>query len=292
MADPFEATAPHPLVRAAAETVMRELERDEVSARLLDARREGGKMFGVLLVRADDGRLGWLKAFSGQLGFTWQAQGWAPPLFDVAARAEIESRSDATLAELTARVEAHRSSEALRAGLAARDAREAEREGLRALHAGRRAVRREKRSAGEPVADLDGESRRDSSERKRFEARALEAEAPLEKLQRRGRALERLRRIVSQEAMRRILATYVLRNARGEEVRMPELFEHGVAPWGAGECAAPKLLAHALRLEVKPVALAEFWWGPPPAGGGRVQGAFFPACRLKCGPLLPFLLRA
>ena len=92
--------------------------------------------------------------------------------------------------------------------------------------------------------------------------------------------------------MRRILATYVLRNARGEEVRMPELFAGGVAPWGAGECAAPKLLAWAVRFGVQPVALGEFWWGPAPRGGGRTQGAFFPACRSKCGPLLPFLLRA
>ena len=32
------------------------------------------------------------------------------------------------------------------------------------------------------------------------------------------------------------------------------------------------------------------WWGAPPLTGGRHAGAFYPACRGKCGPLLPFML--
>jgi tRNA pseudouridine32 synthase/23S rRNA pseudouridine746 synthase len=39
------------------------------------------------------------------------------------------------------------------------------------------------------------------------------------------------------------------------------------------------------------VAFAEFWWGAPPPGGARVEGVAYPACREKCGAVLPFLLR-
>ena len=42
-----------------------------------------GKMFGVMTCLAPDGSHIDLKAFSGQLGGTWLAPGWAPPLFPV-----------------------------------------------------------------------------------------------------------------------------------------------------------------------------------------------------------------
>jgi len=91
--------------------------------------------------------------------------------------------------------------------------------------------------------------------------------------------------------MRRIHDTYRLTNALGETTTLRALFPSGEPPWGAGECAAVKLLQHAIRQRLTPLALAEFWWGPPPPGGARVHGAFYPACRLKCGPVLPFLFR-
>jgi len=68
------------------------------------------------------------------------------------------------------------------------------------------------------------------------------------------------------------------------------LYAPSEPPGGAGDCAAPKLLAYAYAHGLRPLALAEFWWGAPPPGGGRVSGAFYPACRDKCGPLLPFML--
>lgn len=69
------------------------------------------------------------------------------------------------------------------------------------------------------------------------------------------------------------------------------LFAPGQPPPGAGDCAAPRLLAHARDRGLRPIALAEFWWGPPPPEGGRQWGVFYPACRGRCGPLLPLLLR-
>jgi tRNA pseudouridine32 synthase / 23S rRNA pseudouridine746 synthase len=59
---------------------------------------------------------------------------------------------------------------------------------------------------------------------------------------------------------------------------------------GEGECAAPRLLAQAYDLGLRPLALAEVWWGPTPATGGRHAGQLYPACRGRCGPLLGFML--
>src|SRR5580698_7017313 len=76
MPSPF-ATEPHPLARRAA---------DELVARLPAELRREGKMFGVLVVRLPDRRIGYLRAFSGMVAGTWLIDGFAPPAFDLAAR--------------------------------------------------------------------------------------------------------------------------------------------------------------------------------------------------------------
>ncbi|MBL8956824.1 MAG: RluA family pseudouridine synthase [Myxococcaceae bacterium] len=228
-------------------------------------------MFGVLVL--DDGAV--LHAFSGDASLDGD---WAPHVYDREARAAIEPEADRLVKSLDARLPSLAEHDAAVARLAV------ERDALREQHRLRRAARH----AG---ARNDDESRADKRERRDFEARAEAELAAFAPLVRRRAAVERLRRIVSREAMRRIHDTYVLENALGERVRLRELFESGEPPWGAAECAAVKLLQHAIRLKKTPVALAEVWWGPPPAGGGRVAGAFYPACKPKCGPVLPFLLR-
>jgi tRNA pseudouridine32 synthase/23S rRNA pseudouridine746 synthase len=90
--------------------------------------------------------------------------------------------------------------------------------------------------------------------------------------------------------MKQVHDAYRIVNARGERRDLRALFAPGEPPGGAGDCAAPKLLAHAYRLGLAPLALAELWWGAPPLTGGRRAGQFYPACRGKCGPLLPFML--
>lgn len=108
--------------------------------------------------------------------------------------------------------------------------------------------------------------------------------------ERRLAATDRLRRLASLISIRRIWDSYVLRNFAGEEAPMRSLFT-GDPPSGAADCAAPKLLMHALKLGLKPLALAEFWWGAPPPAGARVEGMYFPACREKCAVVLPFIMR-
>ncbi len=308
---PFDADAPpHPLARRAAQLVTAQLAAGLVGPGVPTSALygpEGGKMFGVLVVAAPDGALGYLQSFSGQLLRTWDLPGWAPPVFDRAARAAVEPPGEAAVKALTARVEACRASPAwrdLEARSAAVVARHAEeRAALGARHDARKAERHAERARLDALgADathpsrraLDQRSRGDDAELRREKARwraeraALEAERA--RLTRRLGALERLRRLVSQEVSWRLYDTYQLESARGRQLSLRALFAPATPSSGTGDCAAPKLLVHALRHHLTPLALAEFWWGAPPPGGGRVEGAFYPACRDKCGPLLPFLL--
>src|SRR5205085_1894860 len=139
---------------------------------------------------------------------------------------------------------------------------------------------------------LDQESRTDKAQRRQQKQRQAEELRAVEercaRIERRLAALERLRRVVCRALMLKLQQTYVLTNAKGQTRELPELFG-GAAPW-AGDCAAPKLLCAALREGLRPIALTEFWWGAPPSAGGRVEGAYYPACKDKCGPVLSFLL--
>ncbi len=59
-------------------------------------------------------------------------------------------------------------------------------------------------------------------------------------------------------------------------------------PSAAGECAAPKLLHFAFKNNLKPLAIAEFWWGNTLSD--KEHGLFYPACEPKCRPILTYML--
>ncbi|NNB87571.1 RluA family pseudouridine synthase [Corallococcus exiguus] len=310
---PFDAVGPHALARRAAESLQAMLREGFIAPGIASAvlqGPDGGKMFGVLVVRQPDGTLGVLRAFSAMLAGRWDVPGFVPPVFDREERARVEPVADATVKSLLARAEMWSTSEELRRVREDDDARQTreatEREAMRVRHEDRRRQRHGRRAAivamsalteterAQALHALDQESRGDKAEKRRWDSAQEEARhllAPSRaKAERRVRALDRLRRIVSRAFMKQFHDTYAITNARGETRPLRSLYGGAEPPSGAGDCAGAKLLAHAFAHGLQPVALAEFWWGTPPASGGRIQGAFYPACRDKCGPLLPFML--
>lgn len=302
--NPFDDFPPHPLAQRCAEVLKASLCTGELAPGVSTAplsRADGGKMFGVLAVEAGDGRVGFLRAFSGQYFGAWDVPGYALPLFDAATRARIEPLHSQTVNALTARVEAMRVDPAL---LAAREALttleaalENQREALKTRNTANKAARRALRATVQSPTELDAlaqQSRRDDWERRTFEqdarARLDDARAALAPLTRKLQALERLRRLVSIHAMRDLWDTYTVTSFSGARRALRDFFPEADPPSGAADCAAPKLLEAARREGLRPLALAEFWWGAPPPGGGRVEGAWFPACKEKCGPVVPFQL--
>ncbi|HEY0484290.1 MAG TPA: RluA family pseudouridine synthase [Kofleriaceae bacterium] len=292
LASPFDPGEPHPLARRAAEELIARI-RGRAS---LDA-PGGGKMFGVLVVAARDGRLGYLRGFSGMLDGAWYVPGFVPPLFDAAARDAFWPDGQRRLGELELRLRTLADSSAGRAGRDLAERHAAERAALRAGHTARRAERHAAREAtGDAAARhaLDQASRGDAAERRRLLA-AHAAEhaawsARFEAVEAERTRLEHQRAAESGRLMIQLHDTYVIANARGERRPLRDLFAPGEPPGGAGDCAGPKLLGHAYRLGLTPLALAELWWRAPPATGGRRAGQFYPSCRGKCGPLLPFML--
>lgn len=121
------------------------------------------------------------------------------------------------------------------------------------------------------------------------------------------------RRQRSQELQLWLFHQYQILNARGEKHDLVEIWRdyhsspriqrrYPLPPGGTGDCCAPKLLQYAYQHHLKPVCMAEFWWGASPKGdrlssgdgeSGQVRhhGQFYPACRGKCKPVLTWMLQ-
>lgn len=92
---------------------------------------------------------------------------------------------------------------------------------------------------------------------------------------------------------KRLFESYNFINLSGTETNLLEVFKqstHGNPPAAAGECAAPKLLQHAIKHRLKPIALTEFWWGSSPLDKEKEHTANYPACKYRCRPILEYML--
>lgn len=107
---------------------------------------------------------------------------------------------------------------------------------------------------------------------------------------------------MSQQLQLWLFQQYHMLNANGETKDLVEIWrdyhqnpkvqkKFPLPPGGTGDCCAPKLLQYAYQHQLKPVCMAEFWWGPSPQSAIRHHGEFYPACRGKCKPVLTWMLQ-
>jgi tRNA pseudouridine32 synthase/23S rRNA pseudouridine746 synthase len=105
--------------------------------------------------------------------------------------------------------------------------------------------------------------------------------------------LKEIRKSKSLALQQQLFKNYEFLSIKGEKQNALDLFKgspKGYPPSGAGECAAPKLLHFAFTHHLRPIAIAEFWWGKPAFNKERLEGVFYPACKPKCKPILEFML--
>lgn len=301
---------PHPLCREAAAEVQRHIESSGVMGG-----EAGGKMFGVLVVKqksdaegCEEGtRLGFLAAYSGLLSGRNDWPWFVPPVFDAQQPdghfKTVEARISAINAEIAAlsgSPEYAAAAENVRKtnDFAARELERMRREMAEAKQ--KRDARRASASemSDEEKAAMERESQYMKAElrraRKRFGTMCAEAEADLHRLKSRIDNLRRTRRDMSEDLQNWLFAQYRMLNARGEQRDLRDIFAEtaqGKPPAGSGDCCAPKLLQYAFAHGLEPICMAEFWWGPSPAGEIRHHLHYYPACRGKCLPILTHMLQ-
>ena len=106
-------------------------------------------------------------------------------------------------------------------------------------------------------------------------------------------SLTKYRKQKSIALQQKLFENYPFTNILGEEINILEIFNrssHGKPPSAAGECAAPKLLHYAINQNLKPISLAEFWWGTSIKNKDKNHQEFYPSCKHKCRPILEYIL--
>jgi len=306
MPSPFS-NSPHPLAEQACLVLMQRLSTQTDWPRDFFA-PGGGKMFGVLVVRDSDGSIGFLSAFSGMINGKWHMPGFVPELFDLAKHNSFLSAGNDQLALLTEQLQILETSPQ-RSGLMQeilllqqqRDLALAE---LKQRHKLAKAERKQQRQALHTFADIakrqtamealalasQHHKREATNAMLHWHEKLQVLQQQLDLFEQQIRQIKDERTEKSRQLHKSFFATYVLHNHLQEQQSMTDFFD-GLPPAGSGDCAGPKLLHYAHQHRLQPLALAEFWWGAPPSSGIRHHGQFYPACRGKCRPIMPFMLR-
>lgn len=306
---PFHYT-PHPLCVLAAEEVKAYI----ASRKEWQEELASGKMFGVLIVQTDNGitnneenQIGYLAAFSGNLAGKNLHPYFVPPVYDLLQPEgffkieeeqisainirirELENSSSYLDSKEKWKIETEQAKAVLNQAKAelkmAKEAREIRRQSSPEL-------------SEEEQASLIRESQYQKAEYKRLEK---EWKKRLEELEMEVRhfdiEIERLkteRKERSAALQRKLFEQFRMLNAQGEVKDLYTIFEQTVQkvpPAGAGECALPKLLQYAYLHQLKPLAMAEFWWGDSPKNEIRHHGYCYPSCKGKCEPILQHMLQ-
>ena len=306
---PFHYT-PHPLCVLAAEEVKEYI----ASRKEWQEELASGKMFGVLIVQTDNGitnneenQIGYLAAFSGNLAGKNLHPYFVPPVYDLLQPEgffkieeeqisainirirELENSSSYLDSKEKWKIETEQAKAVLNQAKAelkiAKEAREIRRQSSPEL-------------SEEEQASLIRESQYQKAEYKRLEK---EWKKRLEELETEVRhfdiEIERLkteRKERSAALQRKLFEQFRMLNAQGEVKDLYTIFEQTVQkvpPAGAGECALPKLLQYAYLHQLKPLAMAEFWWGDSPKNEIRHHGYYYPSCKGKCEPILQHMLQ-
>ncbi|WP_106830571.1 RluA family pseudouridine synthase [Parabacteroides pacaensis] len=297
---PFQYT-PHPLCILASEEVQHYLQSQP------DGEREWkeGKMFGVLAVQTPTGELGYLAAFSGMLAGKNTHPYFVPPVYDLTKPEGFFTREEESITAINRKINRMEQNKRFlsqkqklsQEKAAANQALAQAKAEIKKAKA-RRDLRRKQQPGEEEIEAMIRESQHQKAELKRlhqeWNIRMAKLQNSVDEFTAKIEQFKTERKNRSAALQQKLFEKFKLHNYLGEVKSLPEIFEETLRKTpsaGAGECAAPKLLQYAYLNHLKPLAMAEFWWGISPKSEIRHHGYYYPACQGKCGPILKHMLR-
>jgi tRNA pseudouridine32 synthase/23S rRNA pseudouridine746 synthase len=261
-----------------------------------------GKMFGVLVCQNQEGELGYLWAFSGKLAGVNHLPHFVPTIFDMLQEDGFFRKEEEVLNVINRQIEILENSDELQSKTNQLETTKNEatldiqnqKDKIKRL----KIERDEKRISFTNLSsseieqlevELSEESKKESILLKKMtkywnfqiEKTQNQVNLVLDEINQ----LKEERRLKSGALQQKLFAEYSFLNQFGERKSIGEIFNNN-PPAGAGECAAPKLLHYAFEHNLKPIAMAEFWWGQSPKSEIRKHKQFYPACKSKCEPIL------
>ena len=302
---PFNYT-PHPLCVLAAEEVKAYISTKKEWQEELTL----GKMFGVLIVQTQEegsSSIGYLAAFSGNLAGKNLHPYFVPPVYDLLQPQGFFKIEEEQISAINVRISAlevnphylHLKEKLARETEQTRLALIQAKEELKTAKKERELRRKSSPALSEEEQDaLVRESQYQKAELKRLERGWKERIKTLEEevitFETEIEKLKNERKQRSAALQQKLFEQFRILNAKGEIKDLCTIFEqtvHKIPPAGAGECALPKLLQYAYLHQLKPLAMAEFWWGNSPKTEVRHHGYYYPSCKGKCEPILQHMLQ-
>jgi tRNA pseudouridine32 synthase / 23S rRNA pseudouridine746 synthase len=268
-----------------------------------------GKMYGILLVADRSGELGILKSFSGLFQGQAEQPGWVPPIPGRQLVADAEQTTLQQLADLKQQlIDLDQLPDARSAvgdhraeyqNLKAQFDRQLQ--DLNAVHRDRQTQRQTQRELlaqtltpeelAPQLAHLTRQSQMDGIEKRNLKRDRDSLLQPLknksDSIEQQIQTLKQQRKQLSQQLQAQMHEAAAVMNFLGVSKSLRELMPGGI-PTGTGECCMPKLLHYAASHQLRPIAIAEFWWGSDTSD--HIQGEFYGPCVPRCQPLLGFML--
>ena len=299
---------PHPLSEIAATALQNylELQTNFDHNFGLDATQNGlviGKMFGVLVCQNEKGELGYLWAFSGKLANENHHDYFVPTVFDMLVDNSFFRKEEALLNAYNRKIENLENSEdylnELENFKKTKIQAETELQNQKIRIKEQKLLRDERRIQIEATLNEEEllEFNEQLAEESKKESILLKKmtkywKLTLQTLEEKGLVfsnelmqLKEERKAKSAALQQKLFAEYSFFNQYKEKKSLGEIFNNN-PPAGAGECAAPKLLHYAFQHNLKPICMAEFWWGQSPNSEVRQHKQFYPSCKSKCEPIL------
>ena len=269
-----------------------------------------GKMFGVLVVKNKQNKIGYLTAFSGKLADKSLPEKFVPPVFNMRTSGSFYIKGEQEIDAMNAQLSVLKKDKnylelkklvaenttIIQTDLAF------QRNRMKLAKSNRKA---QKKKAIALLNDLELEKLTkkltQESYNNQFFIKELQ-EYYLTKIQETSKefnvfkekisALKKERKEKSNYLQQTLFSKYAFLNRKKELKNLLSIFNDPAIkpPAGSGECAAPKLLQYAFANNLTPITMAEFWWGSAPNAAIRQHKNYYPACQGRCKPILTHML--
>lgn len=254
-----------------------------------------GKMFGILIVKNTNDEIGYLAAFSGKIGDNTQYKYFVPPVYDVLDKNGFYLATEEQLNQINQELSNLESNPQYLKTRKEYTSLQLLNEKLlleEQLKIKTRRKLRKQESKQDNQLNINEEFYLREYE-VYLNAKTLFIKKEYARYQEQIDQFKKQRKELSAWVQTEIFKHYQFLNSEKESENLLDIFKDSKQniPAGSGDCCAPKLLQYAFKHDLKPICMAEFWWGKPLSTSVRKHKNFYAACTGKCKPILTHMLQ-
>ena len=269
-----------------------------------------GKMFSVLVVQNKQNEIGYLAAFSGKLADKSLPNKFVPPVFNMRTSGSFYLKGEAEIDEINNQLTILKKDKTyITLNKSVKKLNKRITEDLRIqrqkmkVQKSERKVRKNNSVSSLNDVDFKKLSKKIEQEsyndqffykelKEYYNSKIKKIDDELSFFKNKITSLKKERKEKSNSLQQTLFSKYSFTNQQKEFKNLLDIFDNPAIkpPAGSGECSAPKLLQYAFTNNLKPISMAEFWWGISPNSAIRKHKNFYPACQSRCKPILTHML--